>query len=182
MEKARAILFLNWTGEDFSHTWGGVLYTFKAGQTMYLEEGLAVHFAKHLANREINKLGKLMNDPLVKVFMEKCYGESFVEQDEKSLETKIVNENPIETETVKIKLSENPDIARILKEKGELPEGDEIEIEIDKSPRFCEFCDSKGVRHKKECPTLIKKDVPVKQEAAVISKGGAEEEFPDLKI
>jgi hypothetical protein len=153
MEKAKAILFLNWTGEDFSHTWGGVEYTFKAGQTMYLEEGLAVHFAKHLANREINKVGKLMNDPLVKVFMERCYGTEFLEaKDEESLKTQLSNTGTGEEEKPKITTA-----------------------------KFCEFCDAVGpIKHKKVCPTQIKKDVPAEEVKKEVSKGGSEEEFEGL--
>ena len=139
MEKAKAILFINWTGEEFSYPWGGVEYTFKPGIPMYLEEGLAVHFAKHLANREINKLGKLMSDPMVKVFIQRCYGKEFVEApDEKSMQVKLEN---LKTEDDKI-----PAIP---------------------AKKFCEFCDAKGpIKHKDACPKFGKKVAKTEEEFA----------------
>lgn len=50
-------IFINWTTEDFTHTWAGTEYTFKAGDKTILEEALAIHFAKHLADRELNNAG-----------------------------------------------------------------------------------------------------------------------------
>lgn len=48
--------FKNFTNEDFSWKWDGVVYTFKAGQEIYLPGDQAEHFANHLVDREINKL------------------------------------------------------------------------------------------------------------------------------
>ena len=53
----KAVKFFNSTKEDFSHMWDGEVFSFPAGETMLLKEGLAWHFAKHLAVRELNKLG-----------------------------------------------------------------------------------------------------------------------------
>jgi hypothetical protein len=153
MEKQKAILFINWTGEEFSYPWGGVEYTFKPGIPMYLEEGLAVHFAKHLANREINKLGKLMSDPLVKTFMQKCYGKEFVEAvDEKSMQVKLEN-----------------------LEKKEEVKTPEIPAKV-----FCEFCDAKGpIKHRDTCPKFGKNIGKVEKPAV---KTEDDEEFPGLKL
>ena len=52
-----AIKFKNYTDESFSWKWNGNAYTFKAGAEMYMDEGEARHFAKHLIDRELNKLG-----------------------------------------------------------------------------------------------------------------------------
>lgn len=51
----RSVKFTNWTDEDFTHTWAKVPYTVKAHETLVLEEWLARHLAKHLAERELNK-------------------------------------------------------------------------------------------------------------------------------
>lgn len=48
----KAILFTNHTAKDFSWDWNSTTYTFKAGESMLLEDYLAKHFAKHLADRE----------------------------------------------------------------------------------------------------------------------------------
>jgi len=57
-----AIQFHNFTNEDFTWKWDGVAYTFKAGSTMFLENYKAEHFAQHLVDRELNKLGILTNN------------------------------------------------------------------------------------------------------------------------
>jgi hypothetical protein len=60
--------FFNWSDEDFTYSWGGKPYTFPAGSVtedvaksvhgnLLLEEGIARHFAKHLADRELQKAG-----------------------------------------------------------------------------------------------------------------------------
>ena len=51
-------IFINWTEEDFTHTWDGKEYAFPAGSSNIMEDALAIHFAKHLADRELNKEGK----------------------------------------------------------------------------------------------------------------------------
>lgn len=51
---SQALQFKNFTDTDFTHSFDSVPYTFKAGQTIYLEEFKAKHFAKHLVNRELN--------------------------------------------------------------------------------------------------------------------------------
>ncbi len=58
----QAIKFKNYTNEDFTWSYDSVPYTFKAGQEMYLEEFKAKFFAKHLADRELNKANKATND------------------------------------------------------------------------------------------------------------------------
>jgi len=52
---ATAVTFTNYSSEDFTHTWDSVKYPFPAGKSTMLESGLALHFAKHLAVRELNK-------------------------------------------------------------------------------------------------------------------------------
>lgn len=57
-----AVLFTNWTQEDFTHSWGGVPHTFRARTSEWISvgdrehnEGLAKFFAKHLTDRELNR-------------------------------------------------------------------------------------------------------------------------------
>ena len=59
----QAIQFKNWTTEDFTWKFDGIPYTFKAGQTIYLEDFKANHFAKHLVDREMNKLSIVTDNP-----------------------------------------------------------------------------------------------------------------------
>ena len=49
--------FTNFTKEDFTWKFGGMSYTLKAGQTMFLEDYKADHFAKHLIDKEMNRMG-----------------------------------------------------------------------------------------------------------------------------
>jgi hypothetical protein len=53
--------FKNFTTEDFTWKFDGVPYTFKAGQEIYLEDYKAEHFAKHLIDAEMNRLGMVTN-------------------------------------------------------------------------------------------------------------------------
>jgi len=47
------------------------------------------------------------------------------------------------------------------KEEAEVIE----ELENKKPEKFCEFCDAKGpIKHKKDCPTLVKKEPEDKKE------------------
>jgi hypothetical protein len=57
-----AIIFKNFTEEDFTWKFDGVPFTFKAGQETYMEEFKAKFFAKHLMDRELNRINKVTND------------------------------------------------------------------------------------------------------------------------
>ena len=54
---AQALRFKNFTDEDFTWSFDSVPHTFKAGETMFLESFKAAHFAKHLVDRELNRMG-----------------------------------------------------------------------------------------------------------------------------
>lgn len=59
----QAISFKNFTDNVFTWNWDGVPYTFQPGQEMYLEDYKAIHFAKHLADIECNRMNIPTNDP-----------------------------------------------------------------------------------------------------------------------
>lgn len=50
--------FHNFSAEAFTGYWNGKPKTFKAGDSVYMPAYLAEHFAKHLTNRELIRLGK----------------------------------------------------------------------------------------------------------------------------
>ena len=50
--------FHNATNETFTGYWNGKPKTFKPGEKLLMPAWLAEHFAKHLANRELIKVGK----------------------------------------------------------------------------------------------------------------------------
>lgn len=66
MSNSTMVLFTNFSDEDFSHAHGGMMHSFKAGQEVYLEEEKAHHFAKHLIDRELNKLSEEKNEEIRK--------------------------------------------------------------------------------------------------------------------
>lgn len=56
--------FINFTKEDFTGYWNGKAEPLKAGEEYKLDDYLARHYAKHLANRELLKTtatGKLIH-------------------------------------------------------------------------------------------------------------------------
>ena len=99
----KTALFTNFSNEDFIGYWNGKPYKFKAGEGKYFEEGIAQHFAKHLVNRELLKLGKeRATSPKfpeqVPDFME-LFNKAFIleksdeEQDEAQAQTVAINKN-----------------------------------------------------------------------------------------
>jgi hypothetical protein len=69
-----AYIFINYTEEDFSHAYDGRKYMFLAGSERILEESKAMHFAKHLTDREMQKAGqKTLLDPVKRQeILDKC--------------------------------------------------------------------------------------------------------------
>jgi hypothetical protein len=49
----KTALFTNFSDEEFVGFWDGKSKTFKAGQSLWMPDYLAKHFATHLANREL---------------------------------------------------------------------------------------------------------------------------------
>lgn len=56
MSALQALKFKNFTDRDFTWSFDGIPFTFKAGDEMYMEDYKARHFAKHLVDRELNLL------------------------------------------------------------------------------------------------------------------------------
>jgi len=104
---AKAMLFTNWTDEDFTYTWDGVEYDFKAGQSIYLQDYLAMHFANHLIDRELNKQKLVTSHQTRNELIRKCFGEivQTIQADDKTkLETELLQQigskvpEPVETQ------------------------------------------------------------------------------------
>lgn len=64
--------FKNYSKEQFINSWDSVPYSFSPGQGMFLEDYLAEHHAKHLANREMIKDGLQVDDPRRSEYLSKC--------------------------------------------------------------------------------------------------------------
>lgn len=91
-----AVLFTNWSGADFTHKWNGQDWSFKAGQSIMLQSYLANHFAKHLAEREMEKANvpPLTRRAMASEFISRCFsGEEVEAESALELETKILNTN-----------------------------------------------------------------------------------------
>ena len=88
-----AILFTNWTAEDFSWSWDSVRYDFPTGQSMMLQEHLAHHFARHLAIRELNRNNKPTDKGNINILKAKCFtdGSEIVAENATKLATKVIN-------------------------------------------------------------------------------------------
>ena len=54
----KTALFTNFSNEVFTGFWDGKGRKFEAGESQWMPDYLARHFAKHLTNRELFKLGK----------------------------------------------------------------------------------------------------------------------------
>lgn len=125
MEKST--LFTNWTKKAFTWNWNGDPWTFEPGKGKWMNNHLARHFAKHLANREITNEGKPINNPIWKEYFNKCLGGNIEAESPEKLESAVM----------------------------EREMSNEVQPQTPKTEKtFCEECNSKGVRHKKECPTL----------------------------
>ncbi|MBI3231847.1 MAG: hypothetical protein HYZ51_02075 [Candidatus Doudnabacteria bacterium] len=138
----KTVLFVNFSQEDFVGKWDKVTYPFAPGKSQYMEEWKAYHFAKHLVNRELLKKG-YENDTSPKRPED---SPRFMELFKKAVLDQGLPEMPasqIETEL----LNKNSDVK-------------------EEEKQFCESCDSKGGRHKKECTKSTRK---------------SEEEFEGLK-
>lgn len=99
---ATAVLFKNFSDEDFAGKWDGISYPFKAGQEVYLEAFKAKHFCKHLVDREIQKLTKLdatgkkvyrtVNDPMRRELEAKALPYEAMETEPEEEESKVSTE------------------------------------------------------------------------------------------
>jgi len=97
---AKAILFNNYTDEDFTHNFDSEPWTFKAGESTRLQEGIARMMAKHLVDREMTKDKMPLSDGSRKNYLAKILIEDNVieEDSDVKLETAMLNEQTKETE------------------------------------------------------------------------------------
>ena len=85
------------------------MYSFEAGQTMMLQEYLADHFAKHLAQREINKLNLQMTDLKYVEFKEKCFGSVIEAETDLKLEMQIEENKQASSSVEKVPVDKTDD-------------------------------------------------------------------------
>lgn len=109
--------FRNFSTEDFSWKWDGVEHTFPAGQEMYLEEPRALHFAKHLVDREMNKMNNGKGHPTNDLNVRKTLEEQCFPSLKEVSEDQAFNLNEVKKEK-KVKKAEVEEFAELnLKDK-----------------------------------------------------------------
>ena len=91
---AKAILFNNYTDEDFTHNFDGSPWTFKAGEQTRLQEGIAYIMAKHLVDREMMKDKVALSDGSRRGYLAKVLIEEDIIEEEspEKLEKAMLNE------------------------------------------------------------------------------------------
>lgn len=92
-EEQKAMLFVNWSDEDFTHKFDGDEYTIKAGQSTYFKKFMAELFAKHFVDRELNKLNLTTMDSSRKELLKRCFGEEFSSKSDEKIENEMLNKN-----------------------------------------------------------------------------------------
>lgn len=115
-QEKRAILFTNWLQKDWVGVYGGVKYPFKAGQSVMLEEHLAKHFAKHLAEWSFNSENIRYTPDKFEVAYQKALDTSvFVTgEDESKLEVEVAKKGVSEVN----KGTSKEDLQELLDAKG----------------------------------------------------------------
>lgn len=68
--EVKSVVFKNFTDEEFVCSWDGTPYRFAPGKEMYVEDWKAEHFAKHLVDRVMHKMGEKMGKEIITSNME----------------------------------------------------------------------------------------------------------------
>jgi hypothetical protein len=124
----RPVLFVNFTDRPFSGVpyqwpagseemsvdehckWDGVPDTFAPHASRYMEEWRANHYAKHLINRELDKMGKQINDVKLRgELLAKCIINKGESVENSNIEMELMNKN--------IKAAEVPNVSSELPKK-----------------------------------------------------------------
>lgn len=165
-DEKKAVLFRNWTSEKFSYfgehgaiqdencRWNGQPYAFAPGESKFLPEGIAHHFAKHLTNKVLLKSGKLTDDHTRPSLYAKCFAEGELKaQSAKDLEFELMNlrekgaQTPPNTADVPLEEASAPEPVHVPVE--DLNSGAEtVEVRVEVAPK------KKPGRPKKEKPNF----------------------------
>jgi hypothetical protein len=109
----KTVLFVNFSDEAFTGMWDSQSYPFAPGQTMYMEDWKARHFAKHLVNRELLKDGqethtspKEKNGVIDDVLFMELFNKAVIDSEpeevpESMIETEVINKNAKAKKAVK---------------------------------------------------------------------------------
>jgi hypothetical protein len=128
----KAITIFNPLKEDFIHQWSGQDVKLPAKSSQLMEDWLAKHMAKHLADHMLNLQNKPTDHPSrAELLAEILPAEGNQVEAPNDIAFKAAMLNPAASVT-------NESVQEEAKEP------------------FCDSCDSKGVRHKKDCPKAKK--------------------------
>lgn len=97
----KTALFTNFSNEPFTGYWDGKPKTFQPGQSVYMPDYLAQHFAKHLTNRELiahvkdgEKMTSPKNPEQVSQFME-LFNKAYIPDTEEQM---TIDKDPIDVQ------------------------------------------------------------------------------------
>jgi len=125
--------FKNWTHEDFTYKYDNVSYTFETGGVYNVPADIALHFALHLAKREIGD--NPHNEAKMKELMNKCFPGTSVDDIAKGQATgtfeKLVNG---EAKPGAHTIEPNATVASVQNEPQD--DGDEEKEDLKKAPKF----------------------------------------------
>jgi hypothetical protein len=127
--------FKNWTHEDFTYKYDNVSYTFEAGGVYNVPADIALHFALHLAKREIGD--NPHNEAKMKELMNKCFPGTNIEDITKGQTTgtfeKLSNG---EAKPGAPTIEPNATVASVQNETPSIKEEEEDEVDDKKAPKF----------------------------------------------
>lgn len=130
-EKYTMVKLYNFSKKDFSHTWNSKNYFIKAGGTLFIQDYIAEHLAKHLINRELaNKYSVQIRDNVRNIDIR-------VHPDRAALHALAVS-SPIISATNEVELAMK---AANYQENANLSEPTEEEVEVDETNDVEEFED-----------------------------------------
>lgn len=121
MSEVKTVLFRNFSSEKFVGMWNKEEFPFEPNQSMYMEDWMARHFAKHLANRELLR-AEMDNDTSPKKpednprFME-MFNKAYIEGSESEAVS------PERARLNAINLQHGNDVSNAVPEIGVAPEG-----------------------------------------------------------
>jgi hypothetical protein len=145
MEFSKQVLFKNWSGTQFTYKYNNEEHTFEAGATYEMPAGVALHFARHLAQRELFLSGDPKDEALLELkvseYMSKCFPSTSIQEVESGVST--MKFKRIDIKDTKAEASpavpENKTEKEVQNEKQE----EEEDVKDNKPPKF------KGGRPKK---------------------------------
>lgn len=109
----KAVLFTNWTDEDFVGMWNNEPYLLAKKTSRFYPEYLATHFAKHLTDREMNKAKVTTDHFSRKEYLDKCFTEVIEASSAAAVNDLILNQPKQEEKVV-----EEPKAAALIVEES----------------------------------------------------------------